>query len=39
MKDLDYTTLKEDLLNDNFFNTILTEEEIECFINNLKGEM
>lgn len=39
MLDLNYNTLKEDLLEDDFFN-ILTEEEIDELINELEeGEM
>lgn len=39
MLDLNYNTLKEDLLEDEFFN-ILTEEEIEELLNELEeGEM
>lgn len=39
MLDLNYNTLKEDLLEDDFF-SILTEEEIDELLNELKeGEM
>lgn len=39
MLDLNYNTLKEDLLEDEFF-SILTEEEIDELINELEeGEM
>lgn len=39
MLDLNYNTLKEDLLEDDFF-SILTEEEIDELINELEeGEM
>lgn len=39
MLDLNYNTLKEDLLEDDFFN-ILTEEEIDELLNELEeGEM
>lgn len=39
MLDLNYNTLKEDLLEDEFFN-ILTEEEIDELLNELEeGEM
>ena len=38
MLDLNYNTLKEDLLEDNFF-SILTEEEIDELLNELEGEM
>ena len=36
--DLNYNTLKEDLLEDDFF-SILTEEEIDELLNELEGEM
>lgn len=38
MLDLNYNTLKEDLLEDEFF-SILTEEEIDELLNELEGEM
>lgn len=38
MLDLNYNTLKEDLLEDDFF-SILTEEEIDELLNELEGEM
>lgn len=40
MRDLDYSTLKECLLEDEFYGVVLTEEEIDEFIENLKkGEI
>lgn len=39
MLDLDYQTLKNDLLEDDFFNTILTDEEIEELIEDLRKGM
>lgn len=36
LQDLDYQTLKNDLLEDEFFNTILTDEEIEELIKDLR---